>query len=319
MTGKSLFTRVRRGAGLLHYLSITAFAVFLCLIPEGCGTSDPPQFDADRAWAHLVKQCDYGPRVPGSSARDSVAFYLTRSLATYGAAVSTQRFSVRDPYSDRSIPMINVIGSFYPDRDRRVMLAAHYDSRPWADEEDDDLLKTQPVLGANDGASGVAVLLEIGRLLSVQDPAGVGVDVVFFDGEDYGKKNDLEYYLLGSKFFVSTRPDYHPVCGILVDMVAGNESTIAKEAYSRTYAVELTDELFTRAERLGLDFFQPTEGGAVYDDHVPFLMAGIDVVDLFGYDYRHWHTVHDVPDNCSKEKMAQVGVLILDFVYDFPY
>jgi hypothetical protein len=303
----------------LVHLAITTFTVLFCLVPEGCGKSDPPWFDADRAWSHLVKQCDYGPRVPGSPARDSVSFYLTRSLATYGAAVSTQRFSVRDPYSDRTIPLVNVIGSFYPDRNRRVTLAAHYDSRPWADEEEDDSLKTQPVLGANDGASGVAVLLEIGRLLAEHDPGDFGVDVVFFDGEDYGKKNDLEYYLLGSKYFVSTRPDYRPVCGILVDMVAGRESTIAKEGYSRTYAAELTDELFARAERLGLDFFWPTDGAAVYDDHVPFLKAGVKMVDLFGYDYRYWHTVHDVPENCSKERMAQVGVLIVDFLYDFPY
>lgn len=319
MSRPSFRSRGIRSAAHAGYLSLAAFTAALLLIPAGCGKSQPPEFDADRAWAHLVKQCDYGPRVPGSAARDSVAFYLTRLTAGYGAEVSTQRFTVRDPYADRSIPMINVIASFYPDREERVMLAAHYDSRPWADEEKIDSLKTQPVLGANDGASGVAVLLEVGRLLGLHEPARVGVDLVFFDGEDYGKKSDLEYYLLGSKFFVSTRPDYRPVCGILLDMVAGKASTISKEGYSRTHATELTDELFSRAGRLGLDFFQPDEASAIYDDHVPFLRAGIEVVDLFGYGYPYWHTVHDVPENCSEEKMAQVGVLLLDFLYDFPF
>jgi hypothetical protein len=102
-------------------------------------------------------------------------------------------------------------------------------------------------------------------------------------------------------------------------MVAGKESTIAKEGYSRTHAAELTDELFARAGRLGLDFFQPVDASAIFDDHIPFLRAGIMMVNLFGYDYPHWHTVNDVPENCSKEKMAQVGVLLLDFVYDFPF
>jgi glutaminyl-peptide cyclotransferase len=284
-----------------------------------CSSSEPPVFDGDRAWETLLKQCEYGPRVPGSAARDSVAFFLTRTLVRYGAEVSAQRFEVSDPYDDRVIPMINVIANFYPDRPRRVLLAAHYDSRPWADEEADDSLRAQPVLGANDGASGVAVLLEVARLLGLHKPADIGVDIVFFDGEDYGKKDDLEYYLLGSQYFVATRPDYRPVCGILLDMVAGKESVIAKEGYSRTHAKELTDELFARAGRLGLEFFHPIDGGPIYDDHVPFLRSGIKMTDLFGYEYPYWHTVSDVPENCSKERMAQVGTLVLDFLYDFPF
>jgi hypothetical protein len=294
------------------------FAV-LVLFALACGRTEPPDFDADRAWAHLVKQCDYGPRVPGSPARDSVTFYLTRTMVGYGAEVSTQRFEVKDPYADRIIPMANVIGNFYPERERRVLLAAHYDSRPWADQEEDDSLKTVPVMGANDGASGVAVLLEIARLIGRYDPGDIGVDLIFFDGEDYGKEQDLDYYLLGSKYFVSVRPDYRPVCGILLDMVASEESIFAKEGYSRTHAPRLTEEIFARAARLGLDIFDPIDAGPIYDDHVPFLMAGIEMINIFGFEYPHWHTVRDVPANCSPEIMAQVGTLVLDFLYDFPF
>ena len=295
------------------------FSIVLFLLPAACGQTQIPQFDNDRAWAHLVKQCDFGPRVPGSAARDSAAFYLTRTLVGYGAEVSTQRFDVKDPYADRIIPMINVIGNFYPERKRRVLLAAHYDSRPWADQEEVDSLRAQPVMGANDGASGVAVLLEIGRLIGEHDPGGIGVDLVFFDGEDYGKEQDLEYYLLGSKYFVSVRPDYRPVCGILLDMVASEQSVFAREGYSRTHAPRLTDEIFARAERLGLDFFEPIDGGPIYDDHVPFLMTGIEMIDIFGFDYPFWHTVQDVPENCSAERMGQIGTLVLDFLYKFPF
>jgi Zn-dependent M28 family amino/carboxypeptidase len=287
------------------------------ILPVSCDRSQPT-FDSDRAWAHLVKQVDYGPRVPGSAARDSVAHYLTRTLVGYGGEVSTQRFDVNDPYADRIIPMINVIANFYPDRGKRVMLAAHYDSRPWADEDPVDSLRTLPVPGANDGASGVAVLLEVARLLGEQDP-GIGVDFLFFDGEDYGKKEDLDYYLLGSKYFVATRPDYRPVCGVLLDMVAGEGSVIAREGYSRTHAPELTDTLFARAQRLSLEFFRQLDAGPIYDDHVPFLRAGIQVVDLFGYEYAWWHTVDDLPKHCSQDRLGQVGTLVVDFLYDFPF
>jgi glutaminyl-peptide cyclotransferase len=292
----------------------TAAAVLLLMACE----RPRPSFDADLAWAHLIKQVAYGPRVPGSAARDSVTHYLTRSLVQFGGEVTTQRFVVDDPYSDRDIPMVNVIATFYPERPKRVMLAAHYDSRPWADEEESDSLKSLPVPGANDGASGVAVLLEVARLLGLQDP-GLGVDLLFFDGEDYGKKGDLDYYLLGSTYFVSTRPDFSPVCGVLLDMVAGRGSTIAREGYSRIHAPEVTDTIFARAGRLSLDFFRPIDGGPIYDDHVPFLRAGIRVVDLFGYDYAWWHSVDDVPENCSRELLGQVGVLMVDFIYDFPF
>jgi Zn-dependent M28 family amino/carboxypeptidase len=274
---------------------------------------------ADNAWNHLTRQCEYGPRLPGSAARDSVAAYVSRVLSVYGAEVTLQRFAFEDPYADRSIGLINVIANFYPDREKRVMLAAHYDSRPWADQESVDSLKTLPVLGANDGASGVAALLELGRLIGDKAPHGIGVDLVFFDGEDYGKQGDLEYYLMGSKYFVSALPGYRPECCILLDMVAGKQSTIAKEGYSRENAALLTDEIFARAERLGLDFFSPINGPAIYDDHVPLLRAGIKAVDLFGFEYPHWHTVRDVPENCSKDLLGQVGRLVTDFLYDFPF
>lgn len=302
----------------LKILLVTFLAALPGLVPA-CGGESPPPFDVEAAWAHLLKQCGYGPRVPGSPARDSVSVYVSRVLSGYGAEVSLQRFAVEDPYGDRTIPLVNIIANFYPDRKKRVMLAAHYDSRPWADQENDDSLKALPVPGANDGASGVAVLLELGRLVGLRPPADVGVDMVFFDGEDYGKKEDLRYYLMGSKYFAQVLGGYRPECCILLDMVAGTESTIAKEGYSRLKAPRLTDELFARAAKLGLEFFSPVDGPPIYDDHVPLLQVGIETVDLFGFEYPHWHTVRDVPENCSKDRMGQVGRLLADFLYDFPF
>ena len=163
----------------------------------------------------------WGPRLPNSAARDSVAAYLARTLEQYGAHVSLQHFDVDDPYGERTLHLVNVIASFDPGRGKRVMIAAHYDSRPRADRETIDSLRSLPVPGAVDGAAGAGVLLELGRMLGARMPAGIGVDLVFFDGEDYGEESDREYYLLGSKYFAANLDGYRPVSAILLDLVGG--------------------------------------------------------------------------------------------------
>jgi Zn-dependent M28 family amino/carboxypeptidase len=226
---------------------------------------------------------------------------------------------MRDPYSDRVLELTNITGSFSIKADKRVLLAAHYDTRPWADQEKTDSLRQLPIMGANDGASGVAVLLEIADLLGEQEPKGLGVDLVFFDGEDYGKDSDLEHFLLGSKHFAANLGGYHPVCGILLDMVGAKDARIFQEANSLSRAEDLITELFGRAQKLGLDVFVARRGQPVYDDHIPLIMAGIPVVDLIEFPYAYWHTLEDTPDKCSPETLRQVGVLLTDFLYDFPY
>ena len=294
---------------------MVAAAICAC----GSGTGPVPSFDAGRVIAHVEKQCGWGPRLPNSAARDSVAAYLARTLEQYGARVSLQRFDVADPYGERTLHLVNVIASFDPGRGKRVMIAAHYDSRPRADQETIDSLKSLPVPGAVDGAAGAGVLLELGRLLGARTPGGIGVDLVFFDGEDYGEESDREYYLLGSKYFAANLDGYRPVSVILLDMVGGNSTTIAREAYSQTNSAELTDELFRRAAALGLDYFVELKGPPVYDDHVPLIEAGLSAVNLFGYNYPQWHTTRDTPDQCDPGRLAQVGALLVDFLYDYPF
>lgn len=300
----------------------TVVAVFVgAVLVASCQSESeiPPEFSGAAAMRHIERQCAFGPRVPGSVARDSAATYIAKTLKRYGASVSLQTFDMPDPYGDGRLNMINVIGSFYPDREDRVMLCAHYDSRPRADQEEDSTLAVLPVPGANDGASGVAVLLEFGRLLSAARPAKIGVDLVFFDGEDYGKEGDLEYYLLGSKYFAVNIEGYRPLCAVLLDMVGGKGTQIAKESNSLENARELTEHLFAIAARLELDFFVDRPGPPIIDDHIPLLRAGIDAVDLIGYDYAHWHTVRDTPDKCDPALLAQVGRLLVDFVYAYNY
>lgn len=285
----------------------------------GCSTPAPPTFSEESAWEYLVRQCEFGPRVPGSKEHAATVRYLVAALQEHGATVQTQRFEIPDPYNDRILPLTNIIGSYLPERKKRVLLAAHYDTRPWADQEGADSLKTLPILGANDSASGVAVLLEIGRLVSRDPPPEVGVDVVFFDGEDYGREGELEYYLLGSRYFAANLAGYRPVCAILLDMVGAADARIGQEANSLGAAPQLVTNVFERAARLQLSVFVPQRTDPVYDDHIPLLRAGIPAIDLIGLPYEHWHKLGDTPEACSPETLRQVGTLLLDFIYDFDF
>jgi glutaminyl-peptide cyclotransferase len=297
---------------------VLVLAATLQVLACGCGQSEPT-FTGEHAWEYLTRQCGYGPRVVGSSAHDSTRALIVDRLSACGARVSVQRFEVPDPYAPRTMELRNIIGSFFPDREKRVLLAAHYDTRPWADQESDTTLWDQPILGANDGASGVAVLLELADVLAAQPPSGVGVDLVFFDGEDYGKEGELRFYLLGSRYFAANLAGYRPRCGILLDMVGAADAEIGKEGYSLQRAPDLTDELFGRAAELELTVFVPENRSPVIDDHLPLQQAGIAIVDLIGLPYPYWHTLADTPDKCSAETLRQVGTLITNFIYDFPY
>ena len=286
------------------------------LLPWGCAESRPPEFAGEAAWRYLHEQCEIGPRPPGTPAHDSTVVYIVDRLRAAGARVSLQRFEIDDPYRPGRLDLTNIIGSFAPETRKRVLLAAHYDTRPRADQETVDSLKTRPIVGANDAASGVAVLLEMGEILGARAPRGLGVDLVFFDGEDYGKEGDLEHYLLGSKYFAANLGGYRPEAGVLLDMVGAIGARIGQEGNSLAGAPELTADLFRRAKELGLDVFVARRVPPVYDDHVPLLQAGIPVVDFIGMPYRYWHTLADTPDKCSRDTLRQVGTLLVDFLYN---
>jgi len=291
----------------------------LTVAAAGCARVEPPAFTGEAAWRYLVRQCEYGPRVPGTAARDSVTMFIADHLRRCGAEVSLQRFEVADPYSDRSLELINVIGVFSPSKEKRVLLSAHYDTRPWADRDPVDSLRALPITGANDGASGVAVLLELAELVGERPPPDVAVELVFFDGEDYGKEGDLDNYLLGSTYYAANVGPARPRWGILLDMVGAKDARIRQEGYSLDHARDLTRALYRRAARLGLSVFVPARGPNIYDDQVPLIKAGIPTVDLIGWPYRYWHTMGDTPDKCSRETLRQVGVLVADFLYHFPF
>ena len=298
---------------------IASLLAMVALGAPGCSPAGPPAFSADSAMVHIETQLSYGPRVAGTAARDSAASYIARTLERCGARVTVQPFEVDDPYASRRIRMLNVIGSFGVDEKRRLMLASHYDSRPWADQEPDSSLWSTPIPGAVDGATSTAILLEMARLAGAREPDGIGLDLVFFDGEDYGREGDIDHYLLGSRHFAANLEGYRPAAAILLDMVGGAGTRIRREAISEQRSAPLLDYIFGRARELGLEYFEPVAGGSIFDDHVPLLQAGFDAVDLFGYDFAAWHTLRDDASAVDRDRVQQTGTLLRDLLYNFQY
>jgi glutaminyl-peptide cyclotransferase len=309
----SLQRRVQLAAVGASVLALAAVA------GPGCNPGEPPAFSADSAVVHIGRQLAFGPRVPGTAARDSAADYIARTLKRYGASVTVQPFEVDNPYGAGRIRMLNVIGSFSVDAKRRLMLASHYDSRPWADQEKDSTLWNTPIPAAVDGAASTAILLEVARIAGTRPPTDIGLDLVFFDGEDYGKHQDIDHYLLGSRHFVSNLEGYHPVAAILLDMVGGAGTQVRREGTSEQRSKALLDYVFARAKDLDLKYFENIPGAPMIDDHVPLLMVGFHAIDLFAYDFAPWHTLGDDASAVDRSKVEQTGILLRDLVYHFDY
>ena len=294
----------------LKLLSICALLMTLFSCGKGI-----PQFDKDKAYNYILEQCAFGPRVPNSEAHKQCENYLVDKLSEFTDVVKRQKFTYYDENRDDSLYLTNIIASLHPEKKSRILLCAHWDCRPWADKEADSSLHSQPVMGANDGASGVALLLTIAEIIKAH-PLEVGVDIIFFDGEDYGQYEQSEQWLLGSKYFTANIGNYRPGYVILVDMIGDADLDIHRDYYSNTYSGWLVNRIWKAAELEQVESFYPDVLHTVYDDHVPFLEKGIPAVDIIDMDYEWWHTIHDTPDKCSAESLDQVGRVVLRVLYD---
>ncbi len=282
-----------------------------------------PAFDGQRAFAYLQQQCDFGPRAPDSEGHRRCGDFLVAELGKFADKVWEQQFDYRDKKdTSRVYQGRNIVASFNlkPAMGFRVMLCAHWDTRPWADKDPDPANRLLPVPGANDGASGVAALLEMARILHGRRP-DFGVDIVLFDLEDLGDYNaeafpdSLNPFCIGSEHFAANRRDYRPRYGILLDMVGEKDLLIKKEAISRAQAPHLMDRVWAAARKVGAGAFVDETGVALQDDHVSFLKRGIPVIDLVDFEYPHWHTVSDTPDKCSAASLQQVGDVLVEMIY----
>jgi glutaminyl-peptide cyclotransferase len=287
-----------------------------------------PDFNQEQAFEYLLEQTRFGPRNPGSSGHQQCLQYLTFELQKYADAVSQQNFR-HTGYDGRSYEMTNIVASFNLEATNRILLGAHWDTRPRAERDPDPSKRSEPILGANDGASGVAVLLELARLFK-NHPPPIGVDIILFDGEDYGKEGDLDQYALGAKYFArNLPPGFRPRFGIVIDMVGDKEARFPRELSSMQYAPWLVDIIWNTARNLNIHQFEDRRGTSVYDDHIPLNEAGIPTVviidsELIGYDgpdrrRRYWHTTLDTPDQCTPESLGAVGKVLTEIIYRQPF
>lgn len=314
MSSDSRFRSVFAGGGL----------VLVLLLAGGAATAQsdeaPPAFDGERALEWIVTQCELGPRTPGSEGNRRLQELIVATARDAGLGVRKHCFEFVDPIGGETLPGCNVIVST-PGPGPRIWLGAHFDSRPVSDRDPDPARRADPLVGANDGGSGTAVLLHLIEILGGRAPA-VGVDLIFFDAEDSGRSGSPGSYCIGSRRLAATLGEFssplpaEPPRGlILLDMIGERNLRIPQEQYSLRYAPEWMEEIWSRAERLGLPAFVREPGHAVIDDHVPFLEKGIPAVDLIDFDFPEWHTAADTPEICSAESLQQVGDLLLDLLY----
>jgi hypothetical protein len=286
-----------------------------------------PQFNVDSTYHQIVCQVQMGPRNPGSEGHTKALSYLTKKLKSYAGAkyVYVQRFTHKG-YNRKKLKLANIIAAFNPQDSDRIMLCAHWDTRPRADEGSKN--QNKPILGADDGASGVAVLLELARLFH-NHPPQIGVDIVLFDGEDYGKVQDIDKFFLGSKYWAEHPPvkNYHPRFGVLLDMVGGVHAQFPKEGNSMNNAPSLVDAVWKVARQMGYDsLFVDKKGERISDDHVPLMhIRKIPMVDIIHYNPGmngndvfpfYWHTHQDDLKIISKKTLGGVGNVLTEMIYN---
>lgn len=289
-----------------------------------------PDFNADSAYNYIDKQVAFGPRVPNTSQHVSCGNYLVNQLKSFGAAVYEQN-AVLTAFDGTKLNARNIVGSFNPDKKDRILLFAHWDTRPFSDRDPDPQNYNKPILGANDAASGVGVLLEVARNLQIKSPE-VGVDIIFFDAEDYGTPSFLEkdiegdWWCLGSQYWAKNPhiSDYKAKYGILLDMVAAPDAKFYKEQFSKKYAGGVVEKMWNIGRQLGYGTnFVSKDGGYIMDDHIPVNQyRHIPSIDIIQYDENtdtgfggYWHTQKDDMSNINKETLKTVGQTLLEVVY----
>lgn len=306
--------------------------VGVAAVAAGCGCSKParsaaevvvPEFSADSAFSNVAAQVAFGPRTGGSPAHEECGAWLIDELTRYGA----DTICIQQEQLQGFGLMTNICASFNSRSSRRILLAAHWDSRPWADEDPDPANHGLAIDGANDGASGVGVLLEVARLVG-QQPAQIGVDILLVDAEDAGTSGNDDSWARGAQYFARNLP-YDPfwplpAYGVLLDMVGGRNAVFPREFFSQQNAPAVNNRVWAMAKKINLsNRFPDLIGGAINDDHLPLQAAGIPTIDIIetanpqtGSFNPTWHTMQDNLENIDRETLGVVGRLITNLIYN---
>lgn len=316
---------------LLYLLALPLFLI-------GCGGSKPaeaayvspaPSFNEDSAYQYVADQCAFGPRTMNSAAHDSCGNYIADKFKSFGCTIYDQ-YADSKLHDGTPIKMRNIIASFNPEAPARIIIAGHWDSRPWADNDPDESVHNTPIDGANDGASSIGVMLEIARqLYNHRDSSKVqiGVDLICWDAEDAGVSDGQSEssWCLGSQYWSGKRhfDGYTARYGINLDMVGGNNTVFYREMYSMTYAPGIVDKVWAAAGRIGYGkyFSYDEKGGYITDDHLEVNRGGIQCVDVIGSDTNDggfpatWHTMNDNIKNINKSTLKAVGQTMLEVIW----
>jgi hypothetical protein len=311
---------------MMALLACAAVTLWLWLV-EGSSLPTPPRdsmlelkdipFDGQQAYAYLERLCEFGPRPAGSQAMREQQKYLIEHFRNLGAQVTLQEFTVRHPVQHKRVTLANLLIEWHPEAQERILLCAHYDTRPYPDQ--DPLRPRGRFVGANDGASGTALLMELGRHMPALAGA-LGVDFVLFDGEEL-VYSERDSYFLGSTHFARQYarrrgpPRYR--YGILLDMVGDAQLELYQERHSVRWpdTRPLVDDLWETARRLGVREFIARPRHLIRDDHLPLHdIAGIATCNVIDFDYPHWHTERDLPEQCSALSLAKVGWVVHEWI-----
>lgn len=300
---------------------------------ESMDKIDPvgPAFSADSAYAFVKAQCDFGPRAMNTEGHDRCGSWIVNKFRQYGCVVTSLRADLKG-YDGTVLKSQNIWARIHPERTERILLCAHWDSRPWADNDPDSANWHKPILAANDAASGVAVMLEIARLLQRDTTLRVGVDFVCFDAEDWGTPQWAESeggdnsWALGAQYFAANLPyGFHVRYGILLDMVGGEGARFYKEGMSMQFAPEIVKKVWRAARKAGYgNFFPRQEGGMVTDDHIPLnqtaRIPAIDIIPFYPDCAQSsfgptWHTLNDNMEHISRNTLKAVGQTMIQVIY----
>lgn len=289
-----------------------------------------PDFNADSAYIYLQEQCDFGPRTMNSTAHDKCEKWIIQKFEQYGCKVTTQKATLNG-YDGTPLRSTNIMASYNPEATTRIMFCAHWDCRPWADNDPDSTNWHKPIIAANDAASGVGVMIELARILKGSG-LELGVDFICFDAEDYGTPQWFEgedpgdTWALGAQYFANNLPEgYAPRYGILLDMVGGVGAKFYREGMSMQYAPTIVKKVWNAARQVGYgSYFPKDDGGMITDDHIPVNQtANIPCIDVIPYypDCAQssfgptWHTIADNMDNIDKNTLKAVGQTMVQVLF----
>ena len=291
--------------------SLRRLLIASLLVLTACKGREPKagKFDGEAALRYAKAQLDFGPRIPGTAGAQRAGDWIVKEMTQRADTVIVQTWT-HTTLDGKQLPMRNILARYNPGAADRILYVTHWDTRPVSDQAENPDDRKLPVPGANDGASGVGLFVALGDALKKNPPAG-GVDLLFVDGEDYGEFDEtLADVLIGSAYFARNPPDsaYKPIFGVLWDMIGDRDLAIRKEGYSLQRAPEVVDRVWSKAAELGHDrIFLPAEQGAITDDHVPLLDAGMRVIDVIDLDYPYHHRPSDTLDKISARSLSIVG------------